>query len=414
MIQKTLVLKNLLSSDDEEAARTLHDYVDGAWYTTHVNALNFFGEIEKNRWYRITYEDLLTDTRNKLEEICELIRVPFDESMLRPYDVPENVQLHNMSDDSGIATRDPKLMQRNQIDSKNANTWAKNIPQRQISPTTEYIATQFGYSLPHKDRADKTTDVLVKLNAMDSGLPVFMFPGSGGNILAFLKIASALKRPVWALRALDYAPMDSFQNLAAFYVNYLMDKIEDECCLVGYSSGVCAGWEVANQLMDKNIQVKNLIMLDRNPFDVKSEVFGSIQNEEGSVRYEEYPETYALLVLGIAKGLSKDRLSALLKVLQSGDEKPLFSVFQDFLLPTKIEMEEISQFVWNFIQQRRMLKNYQPSMAPEVKNKIGILAAESPKTEYPPGTTEIVVENCDHISILTSDNLIVALSNVLT
>ncbi|RKZ68397.1 MAG: hypothetical protein DRQ99_03980, partial [Candidatus Parabeggiatoa sp. nov. 3] len=415
MLQKTLVLKNLLSSvDDEEAARALHDYVDGAWYITHVNALNVFKEIETNRWYRIKYEDLLTDTRNKLEEICELIGVPFDESMLRPYDVPENVQLHNMSDDSGIATRDPKLMQRNQIDSKNANTWAKNIPQRKISPTTEYIATQFGYSLPHKDHADKTTDVLVKLNAMDSGLPVFMFPGSGGNILAFFKIASALKRPVWALRALDYAPMDSFQNLAAFYVNYLMDQIEDECCLVGYSSGVCTGWEVANQLMDKNIQVKNLIMLDRNPFDAKSEVFGSIQNEEGSVRYEEYPETYALLVLGIAKGLSKDRLSALLKVLQSRNEKPLFSVFQDFLLPTKIEMEEISQFVWNFIQQRRMLKNYQPSMAPEVKNKIGILAAESPKTEYPPGTTEIVVENCDHISILTSDNLIVALSNVLT
>ncbi len=289
LLKKTIMLQSVLSDEDMgNIDKSLHDLIDWTWATTHTNALRFFEQIERNRWHRVKYEELVGQPQETLEGICEFLDVPFDESLLSPYDNPENVKLHNMG--KGIVARDPKLMKKSKIESSGADNWKKYVPTWPVSPPTEYIASQLGYEMPYNKElsdAQKQENALINLNAQKSGKPVFFIPGTGGSPVVFFKLGSSLKRPAWALKQLEHAPIDSFESLSAYYVRYILDEAKDSCCIIGFSAGVCAAWEVARQLMQRDVNVENLIMVDRSPFDTWSvrmpkewkELIGEEENE---------------------------------------------------------------------------------------------------------------------------------------
>ena len=411
LLKKTMMLRNiLLEADMENADKFLHNLVDQTWATAHTNTLRFFEEIERNRWHRIKYEDLVGQPEKTLKGLCKFLDVPFNKSVLSPYNDSENIKLHSMG--KGIVARDPKLMKRSQIESNGADNWKKNVPIFPISPFTEYIASQLGYELPYGKQLLETQkqqqSALLNLNDQRSGKPVFFVPGTGGSPVEFFKLGSSLKRPAWALKQLDDVPLDSFESLSAYYVRYILDEAKDSCSIIGFSAGVVAAWEVARQLMQRGVKVENLIMVDRSPFDTWSvrmpKEWKELMGEEEDEGFD--PKIAALFFLGVEQGLSHEQ--AIQRVMQIRDRKTSGCNIQEVLRAfyPKLDNKTISNYFNKFARQRDMLVNYQPPVLDEKINKVVIWAADSvERTPVPEEIHEIVINNCDHFSIWNSAKL---------
>jgi amino acid adenylation domain-containing protein len=109
---------------------------------------------------------------------------------------------------------------------------------------------------------------LVAIQPSGTGVPLFMVPGVGGNVLVFAKLARILgtEQPLYGLQArgLDgkEAPFTSVPEMAAHYVQEVRRMHPDGPYLIG---GVCTGgligYEVARQLTALGCQV-TLFMMD--------------------------------------------------------------------------------------------------------------------------------------------------------
>lgn len=109
---------------------------------------------------------------------------------------------------------------------------------------------------------------LVAIQPSGTGVPLFMVPGVGGNVLVFAKLARLLgpEQPLYGLQArgLDgkEAPFTSVPEMAAHYVEEVRRMHPDGPYLIG---GVCTGgligYEMARQLTALGCQV-TLFMMD--------------------------------------------------------------------------------------------------------------------------------------------------------
>ncbi|SPP65499.1 non-ribosomal peptide synthetase [Nitrospira lenta] len=109
---------------------------------------------------------------------------------------------------------------------------------------------------------------LVAIQPSGTGLPLFMVPGVGGNVLVFAKLARILgtEQPLYGLQArgLDgkEAPFTSVPEMASHYVQEVRRMHPDGPYLIG---GVCTGgligYEMARQLIALGCQV-TLFMMD--------------------------------------------------------------------------------------------------------------------------------------------------------
>jgi|GEM_PF-2054315 len=405
MVKKTMLMRNMISNfASSEVDEFLHRQIDHSWGVTHANALRFFDEIGNKKGFRIKFEDLVANPKRTLKEICSFLQIPFAEEMMNPYDIEENMRLHNKTGKTGIAARDPKLMKQKQIDAKGAIISKHSIPALPLSSNTEHLAASLGYTL----FSAKVTDdkgITVKLNSLEAGNPVFFVPGAGGSIQPFLKIGKALEaigRPAFALQLSDYAPLDSFENLAAFFVNFIYKKIEDSCCLVGYSAGVGVAWEIARLLSQKQIIAKNLVMIDRNPFDRTSirgfpKDWESIENDDDTSQ----AEIIAILSLGIENGLSMGKIKELFGELAKGKKRgeKIETIFKNFISPIDIDETAVAAYKKRHSKQREMLMNFQPQELNKRTNKVIIAAKESGGITASKEIEVIEINNCNHFSI---------------
>lgn len=98
--------------------------------------------------------------------------------------------------------------------------------------------------------------------------PIFLIHPIEGVVSALSPLAETLKRPVYGLQCVSYAPLDTIQDLAAYYIKQMRSvQTIGPYTIGGYSYGGCVAFEMVYQLESSNEKC-NLILLDSSPFYV--------------------------------------------------------------------------------------------------------------------------------------------------
>ena len=103
------------------------------WTMLNKNIMEFVAGIPQERVLRITYENLMQDTKRVISDVCEFLSIPFEEIMLRPY-----------SPDGYISSN---ISERSDIDHGLGEAWRDKQPPHEIGSLTRQVAQQLGYSL---------------------------------------------------------------------------------------------------------------------------------------------------------------------------------------------------------------------------------------------------------------------------
>jgi hypothetical protein len=124
--------------------------VELLWVEGQTNANEFVERICREaggatpRAQRVFYEDLLCVPSRVLAEICRLVEVEYEPSMVEPYET-EAVQTFRSV--QSVSTTDPKLLRRKKIDAAQADKWRRVELPHPLSEAALVLARDFGYML---------------------------------------------------------------------------------------------------------------------------------------------------------------------------------------------------------------------------------------------------------------------------
>lgn len=140
-------------------------------------------------------------------------------------------------------------------------------PLRAASPNPGDFAA--GGGMMHFTDELMPTTCLLKMKSGEtknsSVKPVFLIHPIEGVVSALTQLAEELKRPVYGLQCVSYAPLDTIQDLAAYYIKQVRSvQTLGPYNIAGYSFGGCVAFEMVTQLEAANEKC-NLIMIDSSP-----------------------------------------------------------------------------------------------------------------------------------------------------
>ncbi len=134
-------------------------------------------------------------------------------------------------------------------------------------------------------------DLLVRMQTKASGTPVFAVPGSDGSVMSLQTLSRAMNgiRPMFGFQGVGLdgkrEPLDSIQAMAEANIAALAGLRDcSKLSLLGYSNGASVAFEMAHQLLKKNIAVERLVLVDgrcpasttRDLSDEIAKVFGNL------------------------------------------------------------------------------------------------------------------------------------------
>jgi thioesterase domain-containing protein/acyl carrier protein len=108
---------------------------------------------------------------------------------------------------------------------------------------------------------------LVRMNQVDSGVPLFLVHPAGGNVLCYRDLAQRLRRPVFGLQApaltAERHEFQSLSQLAALYVRAVRElQPHGPYHFGGWSSGGLVAFEMCRQIEESGSDVERLTMID--------------------------------------------------------------------------------------------------------------------------------------------------------
>lgn len=111
---------------------------------------------------------------------------------------------------------------------------------------------------------------LLKMKSAETGdsstKPIFLIHPIEGVTSALVPLAENLKRPVYGLQCVSYAPLDTIQELATYYIKQMRSvQTIGPYTIAGYSYGGCVAFEMVTQLERDANEKCNLIMIDSSP-----------------------------------------------------------------------------------------------------------------------------------------------------
>ncbi|MEB3358629.1 MAG: hybrid fatty acyl-AMP ligase/type I polyketide synthase [Synechococcales bacterium] len=128
------------------AAANPYALAETIWAQSNQNILTF-GEGLGTRYHPVRYEDLVREPQKILAQICDFLEIPFDPSLLDPY---QGDRLTDGIHAKSLAVGDPNFQQHHQIEPDLADAWRTlELPHR-LSTSTQELAAQMGYLLPHE------------------------------------------------------------------------------------------------------------------------------------------------------------------------------------------------------------------------------------------------------------------------
>lgn len=108
-------------------------------------------------------------------------------------------------------------------------------------------------------------ETIVKLVDMD-GVPLILLHGGSGNIVAMMPLQERFNSALWAIQTTPETPLDSLENMAAFYFLKIKEaRRSGPYRLGGYSASSLLSFEIARLLEANGDQVVQLLQLDHFP-----------------------------------------------------------------------------------------------------------------------------------------------------
>ncbi|MDJ0714931.1 MAG: hybrid fatty acyl-AMP ligase/type I polyketide synthase [Prochloraceae cyanobacterium] len=132
---------------------TPHQIAESIWTRTNQNILDFLAKINPDRHCQISYEDLVTQPQVEMQQLCEFLDIPFDSSVLKPY---EGDRMTDGVSNKSMSLGDPNFLKHQQIDPKLALTWKKIQLPHQLEEPARQVACSLNYQLPNEDISDRT------------------------------------------------------------------------------------------------------------------------------------------------------------------------------------------------------------------------------------------------------------------
>ena len=117
------------------------------WVVSHRNIIDFLTHIPKERQCRVVFENLVTQPRRVMEDVCAFLNLEFDEEVLTPH----KNQAGKMTDGSRPSSRmlgDPKFHNYKSIDPGVADSWKHADRPVALSEITWRLAEVLGYESP--------------------------------------------------------------------------------------------------------------------------------------------------------------------------------------------------------------------------------------------------------------------------
>jgi thioesterase domain-containing protein/acyl carrier protein len=144
--------------------------------------------------------------------------------------------------------------------------FGKTVPLPQLfkNPTVEKLAETL-----RGDNASLESQPIVRMSHGGSGLPIFLLPGAGGNVLYLYELAKRLGpgRPVYGLQAVGLDGVTPLLASVEEIAQYNIERIREEqpdgpYILVGHSFGGKVAFEMSRRLFASGRQVGMLAILD--------------------------------------------------------------------------------------------------------------------------------------------------------
>ena len=164
------------------------------WIISHENILNFLSRIPKKRQLKIRFEDLVTQPKEIMEDICNLLNIPFQSDMLKPY---EGDRMTSGVRPGAQMVGDFKFYLRKDIDPKAAERWKKFHKGDFLSTITWELAKKLGY--------EKNIESTRAIEKLDSILPIRKIDRNDDLPLSFAQ------HRIWFLD--QWEPKSPFYNI---------------------------------------------------------------------------------------------------------------------------------------------------------------------------------------------------------
>jgi amino acid adenylation domain-containing protein len=116
------------------------------WTVSHRNIIEFLAGVPRERWVRLQFEQLVTDTAAQMETLCRGLGLSFDPAVLQPYEALDAKMVDGVYPESA-PMGDPGFLAHGQIDPSSAtppNGSGKSTP---LGAPTRELAARLGYDL---------------------------------------------------------------------------------------------------------------------------------------------------------------------------------------------------------------------------------------------------------------------------
>ncbi|HEY0737985.1 MAG TPA: amino acid adenylation domain-containing protein [Herpetosiphonaceae bacterium] len=126
---------------------TTRELAELIWLMSHQNILDFFKQIPAERQHTVSFEALVRQPEDTMQQLCAFLGLHFDPAMLQPY--AENRQ--RMTDGPYAASRmlgDVKFHQHQGIDAAASERWKDTYPDDVLGEQSWQMAEQLGYARP--------------------------------------------------------------------------------------------------------------------------------------------------------------------------------------------------------------------------------------------------------------------------
>ncbi len=115
----------------------------GIWTEGNRNFQRFLSKIPKDRWLRVSYEDIVADARGPMEAFCATMGLPFHEDMLDPY----KGERMREGPKGARAIGDPNMAGRGRIQPELATAWLEGFDASRLREEGRQMAAALGYDL---------------------------------------------------------------------------------------------------------------------------------------------------------------------------------------------------------------------------------------------------------------------------
>lgn len=123
------------------------------WIVSHQNILEFLEGVPQDRWFRMRYEDLVSDPEKVIKAMCSTIDLDFHPNLLKPYENTDKKMTDGIYAES-TPMGDKKFLKHGKIDAKSAESWKKVFEDNFLGSNAWEIAENLGYLQPEAGSPD--------------------------------------------------------------------------------------------------------------------------------------------------------------------------------------------------------------------------------------------------------------------